>query len=734
MTELTGKLFKYIFRNDTNGYSVALFYCYEEKDTIVINGYLPVLDNEHNYQLSGEWTDHPKYGIQFQVISFKQLLMDQDEDLIMFLSSDRFPTIGKLTARRIIDAIGNNVIEEIRNDPSCLDRVEKLSRKQKEILITNITDSLDEKQQDYAYLMARNMSMKTILKIEHEYKEKMMEVLTTDPYHVVARVESIGFETIDKYALNAGFDINSKCRMKGIIENSLTQACFSTGDIYCDQQQFITLVDNQLKGLEYDRDELIDELVDERRIACEQDRFYPYSQYVAENYIAQYLSYFPLEGFIKIDREDINDQIDIIEKDFGIRYQEKQREAIEAFFENDLMILTGGPGTGKTTIVRGMVELCKKLFPYYSITLAAPTGRAAKRLAQLTDCQARTIHSLLGYNMESGKFAKDENDPLLIDLLIIDEFSMVDNLLFFNLLKACGAVRKIIIIGDEDQLPSVNSGALLRDLIACDLFKVVRLEKIYRQKEGSDIISLASDIRNETCEEIYDKNDIRFFETDAINMKRHILGIVEKAIGSFENEYEGFMNVQVLAPKYKGANGIDNLNAELQSRFNPPSKDKRELKVGYRLFREHDKILQLKNQTDDDVYNGDIGIIIEIINARDDYDGQNRIIVDFDGIIVEYTSDTFANITLGYCISVHKAQGSEYPIVIMPVLPEYSFMLQKRLVYTAVTRANRNLIMLGSKNLFFKSIRNHDNYSRKTTLRERLLALSENNVEDILNF
>ncbi|MBQ4253548.1 MAG: AAA family ATPase, partial [Erysipelotrichaceae bacterium] len=305
-------------------------------------------------------------------------------------------------------------------------------------------------------------------------------------------------------------------------------------------------------------------------------------------------------------------------------------------------------------------------------------------------------------------------------LLIVDEFSMVDNLLFYNLLKACGAVRKIIIIGDSDQLPSVNSGALLRDFIECDLFKVVKLEKIYRQKEGSDIITLASDIRLEQCDEINTENDIRFYQCDPVEVRRLILQVVERAVNSFDNQFEGFMNVQVLAPKYKGPNGIDNLNVELQKKFNPYSPSKKQLKVGYRTFRENDKILQLKNQPDDDVYNGDIGIITEIVPAEEDFDGKNRIIADFDGVIVEYTSDTFSNIALGYCISVHKSQGSEYPIVIVPILPEYSFMLQKRLVYTAVTRANRNLIMLGNRELFFKAIRQHDNYQRRTTMKQRL--------------
>ncbi len=719
MQEITGRIFKTIYRSEKNGFTVALFYCLEEQDDVIITGYLPLLSEEHNYKLTGEWTDHPKYGVQFKIESFEKILPSAYDNIVSFFSSPRFPTIGKVTAARIADALGEKAIELIKEDPSCLDRVPKLTRKQKEIIAAE-TLNTDDEEDKYGYLMAHHLSMKAILKIEHEYKERMMAVLREDPYQVIANVENIGFETMDKFALATGFNINSQCRLKALIEAGLTDICFQSGDTYCQYEELLTYCEKKLYGIDTDIEELIAELVDERRIIQEDDRVYPLMQFRAENYIAQFLTFYPAEGFAPVERDVIVEEIGAIERKLGITYQEKQKEAIEAFFENDLMILTGGPGTGKTTIVRGMVELCRKIYPYYTITLCAPTGRAAKRMAELTDCQARTIHSLLGYNMESGKFAKDENDPILADLLIVDEFSMVDNLLFYNLLKACGAVRKIIIIGDSDQLPSVNSGALLRDFIDCDLFKVVKLEKIYRQKEGSDIITLASDIRLEQCDEINTENDIRFYQCDPVEARRLILQVVERAVNSFDNQFEGFMNVQVLAPKYKGPNGIDNLNVELQKKFNPYSPAKKQLKVGYRTFRENDKILQLKNQPDDDVYNGDIGIITEIVPAEEDFDGKSRIIADFDGVIVEYTSDTFSNIALGYCISVHKSQGSEYPIVIVPILPEYSFMLQKRLVYTAVTRANRNLIMLGNRELFFKAIRQHDNYQRRTTMKQRL--------------
>jgi exodeoxyribonuclease V alpha subunit len=338
-------------------------------------------------------------------------------------------------------------------------------------------------------------------------------------------------------------------------------------------------------------------------------------------------------------------------------------------------------------------------------------------MKEVTGNFATTIHALLKWNLETNTFGKNAVDPLLADVLIIDEFSMVDGWLMAQLALASGYVRKILFIGDEDQLPSVACGSVLRDLIASKRFKTVRLQHIYRQKEGSDVIQLAQHIKAGHFDESMCKNDVRFFGAKPYDVKDLILRIVDEAM------MKGYriQDIQVLAAKYSGPAGIDALNHALQKLCNPSEKRKRELQVGYRLYREGDKILQLKNQPTDDVYNGDIGILVEIVYASEDENNQNRMIVDFDGIIVEYSPEWFINITHAYCISVHKAQGSEYPIVIMAAIMEYGQMLQRRLMYTGITRASRSLILVGQKTAFEKAVSTVDKDTRKTFLTQRLL-------------
>jgi exodeoxyribonuclease V alpha subunit len=337
-------------------------------------------------------------------------------------------------------------------------------------------------------------------------------------------------------------------------------------------------------------------------------------------------------------------------------------------------------------------------------------------MSEMTETDASTVHSILQWDLETNTFGKDENNPLEADILIVDEFSMVDIWLFYNLLKASVNVRKIILIGDENQLPSVGPGCVLRDLTASSLFPVSRLETIYRQKEGSDVIALAHDILHDETDLDKYRNEVAFLECDYKDLRNRIVFIVQNAL---DKGYD-IDDIQVLSPMYSGNAGIDVLNNTLQAAFNPPDPFKKEIRIGYTRFREGDKILQLKNQPDDDVYNGDIGILAEILEADETDTGKKTLVVDFNGIIVEYTQETWNHITLAYCISVHKSQGSEYPIVVMPFTAQHTVMLQRKLIYTAVTRARKALVMLGDKQAFLKGISTMERHVRNTTLRQRL--------------
>ena len=340
-------------------------------------------------------------------------------------------------------------------------------------------------------------------------------------------------------------------------------------------------------------------------------------------------------------------------------------------------------------------------------------------MSELCVCNATTIHSLLRWDLESNTFLVNEKEPLQCDLLIIDEFSMVDQWLFYNLLKASKLVKKILIIGDEDQLPSVGCGSVLKDLIACEQFAVTRLHKIFRQSEGSDVIALAHEIREEQITVLDYAKDIAFFDAQNYEVRDLVVRIVANAL---EKGYES-KDIQVLAPKYGGVAGIDALNNALQKMMNPSTAHKRELKVGYRIFRVGDKVLQLKNQPEDEVYNGDIGEIVDIAYASESVGQKHQLLVDFDGIMVEYSNEQLYNITHAFCISIHKAQGSEYPIVILPIVSEYAYMMSKRLLYTAVTRAKKSLVLLGERDMLHKAVTRKERHQRNSTLEMRIRKL-----------
>ena len=382
------------------------------------------------------------------------------------------------------------------------------------------------------------------------------------------------------------------------------------------------------------------------------------------------------------------------------------------------MILTGGPGTGKTTIVKAAIDVFSRMNRDCPISLVAPTGRAAKRLSELTGLESQTIHRLLKWDIQKNEFMHDAQHPLETSLLIIDEFSMVDTVLFARLLEACSKVEKILIIGDHEQLPSVSPGNVLRDLLLIESIPTIRLNKIYRQKESSGIVKMAHEIRNDEMQsfDLFDDyKDIHFMDCANTQVLGFTKKIVEKALS------EGYSNseIQVLAPMYQGIAGIDALNEMLQDVMNPKSEFHQEIRVGQRVFREGDKILQLKNRVDDNVFNGDIGTLVEI-RLKDNVETlSDTIVVDFDGIFVEYPANDFNSITLAYCMSIHKAQGSEFKIVILPILNDYYVMLQKKLLYTGITRAKQSLFLLGQRQAFVRGITTQKTKERCTYLKER---------------
>ncbi|MDD3923757.1 MAG: ATP-dependent RecD-like DNA helicase [Erysipelotrichaceae bacterium] len=713
---IKGKFFHIIYHQPLNHFTVARFKLYDiSEKNIIITGNISEVMMDTLYDVTGHYIEHPKYGMQFVIETIKKVLPTDVESVISYLSSPLFPGIGKKYAKMIIENLGNDALLRIKADPKLIDDLPKINNKRKQSLIEGICDQ-DDLQEAIQFFSTHGLGIRNIMRLDRIYGKQALALIKENPYRLIEEVDGIGFKTADKLALSMGIELDDPKRIEAYILSLFKDKCMANGDSYLKREEFSDYVNKNLSDVVYDLDMIINNLAQRRQIIIEEDRFYHFTQYDAENYISLFL-HEKLHDAQLIVNDDLNDHIESFQKEINIDYDTKQIEAIQTFLKKELMILTGGPGTGKTTVVRAMVELFKRLFPAEALAICAPTGRAAKRLSELTNSEATTIHRLLQWDLESNTFGVNENNPLSRSLLIIDEFSMVDQWLFHNLLKACKNVKKILIIGDEDQLPSVGIGSVLKDLIASDLFQVIRLTKIFRQKEGSDVITLAHQIKDGFYDILDKGKDVKFYQVEPYEAKDMIINFVNEA---FKRGYS-INDIQVLAPKYSGVSGIDALNSSLQRLCNPADSYKRELRVGYRVFRENDKILQLKNQPDDDVYNGDIGTLIEIVYANENDLKQNVMIVDFDGIFVEYTPDLFVNITHAYCISIHKAQGSEYPIVIMPILKQDIRMLNRRLIYTGITRASRSLIILGDKEMFDKGISVTDRYIRKTTLVKRLV-------------
>lgn len=716
--QLKAKHLLTIFRNDQSGYSVARFVTYDaNEEDFVATGYFRELNEDIIYELHGDYVDHPRYGMQFQVSAYEKMKPNDESSLIRYFSSSLFHGIGRQSAASIVEVLGNDAVEKIKENPDVLRQVPLLNDRKIESILHGIEDH-EELDDSIIFFTQHGISVKNIMKMEAVYGENAASIVKENPYRMIEDIDGIGFKTADKLARELSFEEDHPYRIKAAVLACVMDICMSSGDTYTDMGALQRRMRKEF-GMDVQLEEHVRELQSERLLICEEDRIYHHTQFDAEKGIANFLNHFPYEEDISI-QSDLGEDIAALEERYHIMYEERQKQAIGAFFKEPFSIITGGPGTGKTTIVQGILALCRTFFPTQRVALCAPTGRASKRLSELSSGAAMTLHSLLKWDLETNTFTANEKEPIEYDILIVDEFSMVDQWLFYSLCKASRNVKKILLIGDEDQLPSVGPGCVLKDLIACQQFPLTRLAKIFRQSEGSDVVTLAHEIREGRDDIIDQAHDVAFFHAQNYEVKDLVMSVVSNA---FEKGYEE-KDIQVLAPMYGGVAGIDALNNALQKMINPPRAHVQEIKVGYRIFREHDKILQLKNQPDDGVYNGDIGTIMEIIPASMDINHVNRITADFDGILVEYAGEQLYNITHAYCISIHKSQGSEYPIVILPVVGDYRHMLQKRLIYTAVTRAKKSLVLLGEREVFHRSIQVEERHIRKSTLAMRLLDFS----------
>ena len=696
---IPAKLQYIIFYNQENHYIVAQFSETKTYHLFTATGTMidPLEDQE--YELNGQYVNHPRYGKQFKIQSAQRLLPKHSQAIIQFLSGSSFPTIGKKTATQIYEALGDDCLSLIQENPSVLHTVKSLSDKKIGIIINGI-EEFQGFDQTYAKLISLGLDTGKIALLQKNY-ENTMEVIEENCFRPFYEIYGFGYRSACKLADQLNMPTDDSRRLDAYIYETLRNLTMRSGNTYI---QYVTLfsflsqIEPAVIRASLERLELLDS------VHLEQQRIYVFNLYKEEESIANslYLHRFPIE---KVDEELIDHQIELVEFETLIQYDAMQKQAIQTFFNQSLMIINGGPGTGKTTIVHGILTIIRNLIHDAKVQLCAPTGRASKRLADLSDYNSKTIHSLLKWNMEDNSFAMNEDEPLDCDFLIVDEFSMVDTHLFCMLLRALPARCRILLIGDEDQLESVGPGKVFKDIIDSQICPVIHLEKIFRQKNGSGIVTLASQIRKE--EDCTYEDGVDFLSEATQDILPVILQIAQKIPAD---------QLQILAPMYHGPAAIDEINHAMQMLCNPPAEKKHEIRVGTTTFRENDKVMLLKNMPDDDVYNGDIGTIEYIEVEKQEY----CVGVNFGSILVEFTSDLLYYLKHAYCISIHKAQGSEYPTVICVVDPTMQSMLNKRLLYTAISRAKKHLILVGNKQLFENAVRLKQKHIRQTTLADQI--------------
>ncbi|WP_017755910.1 SF1B family DNA helicase RecD2 [Calidifontibacillus oryziterrae] len=749
---IKGKLIVMIFHNEETVYSVARIRIietneqYEDKEVIVA-GYFPYIHEDEVYTFFGQFHHHPRHGLQYQVHHFKKELPQSEDGIIQYLSSDLFVGIGKKTAQKIVKALGERAITKIIENPSVLMTIPKFPEEKAKHLYQTLM--LHEGLEQIMIALSNyGFGPQLSMKIYQTYKEDTLEIIQDNPYKLIEDVEGIGFTRADELGQSMGIKGNHPDRIRAGCLYTLNQQSIQDGHVYLNIEPFIIEVyklinekakENKVSEVDISRE--IISLGEEEKIIVEEDRVYLPSLFFAEKGLVTSLKRIA-------EQEKFNEQfpeseflmaLGSLEERLQVQYAPSQKDAIQTAITSPIMIMTGGPGTGKTTVIKGIVEIYSQLHGYslnpkdykkdesFPFILAAPTGRAAKRMTESTGLPAVTIHRLLGWNGSEG-FSHDEENPIGGKLVIIDEFSMVDIWLANQLFKALPDEVQVILVGDEDQLPSVGPGQVLKDLLMTEKIKTVRLTDIYRQSEGSSIIDLAHSIKvgKLPTDITSPKVDRAFFKCK----QGQILDVVSQVCQNALKKGYTARDVQVLAPMYRGSAGIDTLNKMLQLLFNPKSDQKRELSFGEIIYRVGDKVLQLINQPDDNVFNGDIGEIVSIIYAKENTEGTDQIIISFEGIEVLYTRQDLSKITHAYCCSIHKSQGSEFPIVIFPVVKGYYRMLRRNLIYTAITRSKDYLILCGDEEALRQGVLRQDEGLRKTTLAVKITErFNENNVE-----
>jgi len=718
---LQGQIERITYTNDENGYTVAKVKVNGQRDLATVVGNLMAPTPGEIIKMNGEWISHPRYGKQFRVDHFKSLVPASVYGIKKYLGSGLIKGIGPIMANRIVEKLGKDTLDVIENEIEKLAEVDGIGKKRIE-MIKNAWEDQKEIREVMIFLQTHGVGSGYAAKIFKQYGNRSIMVVKENPYRLATDIFGIGFLTADRIAEKLGFAKDSELRAEAGILYVLQQLA-DEGHVY---YPYEPLVKKCQEILGVDREVIVralDVIADGKMIVIEGldgdiEEFKESSRavYLAKFHLSEISIVTRTKTLINTPKSireiDSDKAVEWVQKQLAITLAKKQVEAIKSAVENKVMIITGGPGTGKTTIINAILKIFLRLG--VKIMLAAPTGRAAKRMSEATGHDAKTIHRMLEYSIQKRGFQKNELNPLRCDLMIIDEASMIDTILMHHLLKAIPPGATFILVGDVNQLPSVGAGNVLKDIIASGEVQVVKLNEIFRQAKESLIIVNAHKINNGLVPSFKSsgpKDDFYFIEQeDPEEVLRIILELTKDRIPR-RFGFDPVDDIQVLTPMHKGIVGAGNLNVELQKTLNPGENGI--IRGGWK-FKLNDKVMQVKNNYDKEVFNGDIGRITRI-------DPENQeITISFDERDVPYNYTDLDEIVLAYAVSVHKSQGSEYPAVVMPILTQHYILLQRNLVYTAVTRGRELVVMVGTMKALTIGVKNDKTQKRYTYLRHRL--------------
>ncbi|MBX9097060.1 SF1B family DNA helicase RecD2 [Streptococcus gordonii] len=731
----SGTVERIIFENPNNFFRILLLDI-EDTDAefddfeIIVTGTMADIMEGQDYTFWGTLVQHPKYGEQLKVTRYERA-KPTSKGLVKYFASDHFKGIGVKTAQKIVDLYGDNTIDQILADPSRLVSINGLSAVNREAFVSKLrqnygTEMLLSKLAEYG------IPNKLALQIQDTYKEETLEIVQKYPYQLVEDIQGIGFKIADQLAQQLGIESDAPERFRAGLVHTLFSQSMETGDTYIEARDLLShtidLLENA-RQVELDPALVADELahlIEEDKIQNVETKIFEKSLYFAEEGIRSNLIRILEKGKQKtFDAPKLESIIEQVEQDLGICYDHIQKKAICDAINHKVFILTGGPGTGKTTVINGIIatyatlhklDLAKK--QELPILLAAPTGRAARRMNELTGLPSATIHRHLGMTGDDDTSHLD--DYLDADFIIVDEFSMVDTWLANQLLSNISSNSKILIVGDADQLPSVSPGQVLADLLKIPILPQTKLTKIYRQGEDSTIVTLASQIQQGLLPADFTekKADRSYFEASS----EYIPDMIKKIVAAAIRSGIPAQDVQVLAPMYRGPAGIDQINQLMQDLINPSEKDQLVFEAPDCQYRQGDKVIHLVNDAESNVFNGDLGYITDLLPAKYTDSKQDELTINFDGNEIVYQRSEWYKIRLAYAMSIHKSQGSEFPVVILPITKSSHRMLQRNLIYTAITRAKSKLILLGEFSAFQFAVKNTGT-ARKTYLVERFADL-----------